>query len=73
VINQDIGHLFPETLTEKDELLGSFTRPGDQKITGVRKKTSIIDKNGKEKQVFVLLTKARVDGENAYMAFFQTP
>jgi len=71
VLDQDIGILFPETLTEKDELLGSFTRPGDHKITGKRKKSIIIDKNGKEKPVLILLTKARVDNENAYMAFIQ--
>jgi hypothetical protein len=71
VLNQDIGILFPEALTEKDEILGSFTRPGDQKITGLRKKSHVIDKNGKEKPVSVLLTKARSEGENAYMAIFQ--
>jgi PAS domain S-box-containing protein len=71
VLDQDISILFPETLTEKDELLGSFTRPGDHKITGKRKKSIIIDKNGKEKQVLIMLTKARIDNENAYMAFIQ--
>lgn len=71
VLDQEIGILFPEALIEKDELLESFTRPGDHKITGKRKRTVIIDKNGKERPVHVLLTKARVDNENAYMAFFQ--
>jgi PAS domain S-box-containing protein len=71
LLEQDISILFPESLTEKDELLGSFTRPGDHKITGKRKKSTIIDKNGKEKSVLILLTKARVDNENAYMAFIQ--
>ena len=72
VMDQDIGILFPESLTEKDDLLASLVRPGDHKITGKRKKSFIIDKNGKEQPVLVLLTKARVDGENAYMAFFQS-
>jgi PAS domain S-box-containing protein len=71
VLDQEIGILFPEALIEKDELLESFTRPGDHKITGKRRKTIIIDKHGKERPVHVLLTKARVDNENAYMAFFQ--
>jgi PAS domain S-box-containing protein len=71
LLDQDIGILFPESLTEKDEILGSFVRPGDHKITGKRKKSVITDKVGKEKSVLVLLTKARVDNENAYMAFFQ--
>jgi PAS domain S-box-containing protein len=71
VLNEDIGILFPESLTEKDELLSSFVRPGDHKITGQRKKSMIIAKDGKEKKVLILLTKGRVDSENAYMAFIQ--
>ncbi|HLO57441.1 MAG TPA: PAS domain S-box protein [Bacteroidales bacterium] len=71
VVNQDVSILFPEILTEKDEILGSFTRPGEQKITGIRRKSHIIDKNGKERHVSVMLTKARAEGENAYMAIFQ--
>jgi PAS domain S-box-containing protein len=71
VLQHDINLLFPEKLTDKDELLGSYTRPGDHKITGQRRNSSIIDKNGKEKAVKILLTKARVDHENAYMAFIQ--
>lgn len=71
ILNEDIGVLFPEVLTEKDELLGSFIRPGNQKITGKRQKGIIINKNGIEKPVSILLTKGRVDNENAYMAFIQ--
>jgi PAS domain S-box-containing protein len=71
VIGKDIGILFPESLTEKDELIGSFVRPGDHKITGKRQKSIITDSTGKEKRVQVLITKAKVDNENAYMAFFQ--
>jgi PAS domain S-box-containing protein len=73
VLEQDISILFPEMLTEKDELLESFIRPGDHKMTGERKMSTIVDKNGKEKPVLILLTKARVDNENAYMAFIQHP
>jgi PAS domain S-box-containing protein len=71
VLQQDISILFPEKLTDKDELIGSFTRPGDHKITGHRRNSTIINKNGTEKQVKILLTKARVDNENAYTAFIQ--
>jgi PAS domain S-box-containing protein len=71
VLQQDITVLFPEKLTDKDELLGSFVRPGDNKITGQRRNSRIIDKSGKEKAVMILLTKARVDNENAYTAFIQ--
>jgi PAS domain S-box-containing protein len=71
VLGQDISILFPESVVEKDEILASFVHPGNHKITGNRKKTTILDKKGKQKQVYVLLTKARADNENAYMAFFQ--
>jgi len=71
VLGQDIGLLFPESVTEKEEILASFVRPGNHKITGKRKKTHIIDKKGNEISVLVLLTKARAENENAYMAFLQ--
>jgi PAS domain S-box-containing protein len=71
VLGQDIGLLFPESVIEKDEILASFVRPGNHKITGKRHKTSILDKKGKQKPVFVLLAKARSDNENAYMALIQ--
>lgn len=71
VIDQNVGALFPEALVEKDELLESFTRPGNNKLVGIRKKSAIIDKKGKEKPVFILLTKGRVENENAYMAILQ--
>lgn len=71
VLENDVNVLFPESVTEKDELLASFTHPGDHKITGKRKKCLIIDKKGKEKQVYVLLSKSKAEGENAYTAFIQ--
>ncbi len=71
VIDQDVSVLFPENLTGKNDLLDSFIRPGDQKITGKRKEASIIDKNGKEKTIVIQLAKARIDNENTYTAFLQ--
>jgi PAS domain S-box-containing protein len=71
VLHQDISMLFPEHLTDQDELLGSFVRPGDHKITGQRRDSKVIDATGKETRVKIILTKARVDNENAYTAFIQ--
>jgi PAS domain S-box-containing protein len=71
VIDQDVSVLFPEKLIDKDELLASFTRPGDQKITGIPRTTAIIDKKGKERQVVIQLTKSRIDNENSYTAFLK--
>ncbi len=61
----------PNTSPGKDELIDSFTRPGDQKITGKRKESYIVDKNGKEKIIMIQLAKARIDNENTYTAFLQ--
>ncbi len=72
VIGHDIGVLFPESVVEKDEVLASFIHPGNHKITGSRKKSTIVDKKGKQKLVLVLLTKARSENENAYMGVFQS-
>ena len=71
VLLQDISILLPDKLTAADELLDSFTRQGDHKILGKRRKTKIIDKKGKEKPVLVLLAKAKADNENSYTAFIQ--
>jgi len=71
VLQQDVSILFPEKLTDKDELIGSFTRPGDHKIIGQQRNSLIINKKGQEKRVKILLAKARVDNENAYTAFIQ--
>jgi PAS domain S-box-containing protein len=68
VISQDIGILFPEGM-EEDELLASFIRPGDQKMTGIRKETVIIDKKGLEKRVMIQLAKSKIENENSYTAF----
>ncbi len=71
VINQDVSVLFPESMTGRDEVIDSFTRPGDQKITGKRNEAFIIDKNGNEKMILIQLTKAKIDNENTYTAFLQ--
>jgi methyl-accepting chemotaxis protein len=71
VINQDVSVLFPENRTGNDELIDSFTRPGDQKMTGKLKEAFIVDKNGKEKMVMIQLARTRIDNENSYTAFLQ--
>ena len=71
VLGNDAGMLFPEKLTEENEVVGSFTRPGDFKIVGKKSNTFVIDKKGKEKPVVILLGKIRIDGENSYTAYLQ--
>jgi len=71
VMGHDVGILFPEKLTGQNELLASFTRPGDFKIVGKKSNTFVIDKKGKEKPVVILLGKTRIDGENAYTAYLR--
>ncbi len=71
VLNQNVGMLFSDTLIEKDDFLSRYTGPGDYKITGTRKKVSIIDSRGTEKQVVFLLSKAKINQENIYLAIVQ--
>lgn len=71
VLNQNVGMLFSDTLIEKDDFLSRYTGPGDYKITGTRKKVPVIDSQGTEKQVIFLLSKAKINQENIYLAVVQ--
>lgn len=71
VLNQNVGMLFSDTLIEKNDFLSRYTGPGDYKITGNRKKVSIIDSKGIEKQVIFMLSKAKINQENIYLAIVQ--
>jgi PAS domain S-box-containing protein len=68
VMDQDISMLFPESLIEENEIIGSFTRPGDFKITGRIVKSAIPASSGRETQVMLTLTRNRIDNENTFAA-----
>ncbi len=72
VIGKNIGILFDNNTIDQDEFLQKYTGPGDNKIVGQRKEVKIKTKEGDEKPVLVLLSKAHVDRETTYTAFIQT-
>ena len=71
VLDQHIALLFPEEDAENDAFLSSYTGPGDHKLTGVLKKVPVIDIHGIKKTAVFLLSKAKINEENAYIAFIQ--
>jgi len=71
VIQHDVSLLFSEKQMEEDELVESFTRPGDFKIIGKLRKMKILDKKGVEKPVMMVISRTRIENENHYTAFLQ--
>ena len=71
ILNRDIGTLFSDEMIDTDDFTAKYVGPGDNKITGTRKQIKIKTKKGVVKTMLVLLSKAVVDGENSYTAFFQ--
>ena len=71
IINRDIGTLFSDEMIDSDDFIAKYVGPGDNKITGTRKQIKIRTNKGAVKTVLVLISKAVVEGENSYTAFFQ--
>jgi len=71
ILGKDVSILFSPKTIEEDEFVAKFTGPGDDKIIGLRKEVTIKTKDNKNKQVLILLSKARVDDEITYTAFIQ--
>ncbi len=72
VLTQDIGILFSNKVVDSNDFVAKYIGPGDLKIIGERKEVKIKPKNGEEKPVLVLLSKAQVEDEITYTAFIQT-
>jgi PAS domain S-box-containing protein len=72
VMGKNIGILFESHTIDQDSFLLKYTGPGDHKIIGQRKEIKIRTKNGIEKPVLILLSKAHVEKETTYTAFIQT-
>lgn len=71
VMGKNIDMLFDQKTIEKDAFLKKYTRPGENKIIGQRKKVAIKQKSGKVIQVLILLSKAEVEKQITYTAFIQ--
>ena len=71
VLNNDIGILFSIKVIDEDEFIAALVGPGDNKIINTRKKIKIVTKDRKEKEVLILLVKAKTEEEITYTAFIQ--
>jgi len=71
VIKKDVRMLFDNDTISNDDFVSKYVGYGDDKIIGERKEITITDKNGDNKQVLVLLSKADVENERTYTAFIQ--
>jgi PAS domain S-box-containing protein len=69
VLNQDVGILFSEKTIDMDEFVAAIVGPGDNKIINKRKKTKVLTKDKKEREVTILLARARLEDETTYTAF----
>jgi PAS domain S-box-containing protein len=69
VLSQDVGILFSENTIDTDEFVAAIVGPGDNKIINKRKKTKILTKVRKEREVTILLARARLEDETTYTAF----
>lgn len=72
VIGKNVKMLFKEINDEKaDEMVYTLTRPEKRKLIGIRRETCIINKNGEEISVLLMLAGAKVQNEYTYTAFIQ--
>ncbi len=71
VLNNDVGILFSVKVIDDDEFVAALAGPGDNKIINTRKKIRIITRDKKEKEVLMLLVKAKTEEETTYTAFIQ--
>jgi PAS domain S-box-containing protein len=69
ILNQDVGILFSGKTIDSDEFVAAIVGPGDNKIINKRKETKILTKDRKEKEVAILLARARLEDETTYTAF----
>jgi PAS domain S-box-containing protein len=72
VIGKKVDMLFDKTSIEKSEFLKKYTSAGDSKIIRQRNKIKIKTRDGEQKTVLMLLSKAEVEKEITFTAFIQT-
>jgi PAS domain S-box-containing protein len=72
VLGNNISMLFKEVASEEeDDMLYTLIKPEKRKIVGIRKETNILNKNGEDVSVLMILAGAKVQGEYTYTAFIQ--
>ncbi|MBN2520051.1 MAG: PAS domain S-box protein, partial [Bacteroidales bacterium] len=71
VLAKNISILFTPEQIEENEFINKYVKTGSDKIIGIRQEISIINNEGKEIPVLILLSEAEVEGEYTYTAFIQ--
>ncbi len=72
VIGQNVKKLFKEVKNEKeDEMIYTLTHSEKRKLIGIRKETNILNNDGSETPVLMILAGAKVQNEYTYTAFIQ--
>ncbi len=71
VLNTNIKKLFTPKTKEEDEFIYTLLHPEQRKIIGERKEVNILNSDGEESPVIMLLAGAKVQNEYSYTAFIQ--
>lgn len=71
VLNKNITMLFKAKSKDEDEFIYTLLHPEQRKIVGERKEVNILNKDGEEVPVIILLAGAKVQNEYTYTAFIQ--
>jgi len=71
VLGKNVSMLFTKEQLEKDEFISKYARAGVDKIIGVRKEITIINKKGESVPVLILLTEASLETDYTFTAFIQ--
>jgi len=71
VLGKNIKMLFKDTKKEENEFIFTLLHPEQRKIIGTRKEVNILNKDGAETAVIILLAGAKVQNEFTYTAFIQ--
>lgn len=71
VLNKNINMLFKPKTQKEDEFIYTLLHPEQRKIIGERKEVNVLNKDGEEVPVIILLAGAKVQNEYAYTAFIQ--
>jgi len=72
VLGNNVKMLFKDVKEEKDdEMVYTLIRPEKRKLIGVRRETTIVNKNGEEVSIIIMLAVAKVQNEYTYTAFIQ--
>jgi len=71
VLGKNISMLFREITKEDDEFVYTLIHPEQRKIVGTRKEVNILNSQGEDVAVLIILAGAKVQNEYTYTAFIQ--